>query len=225
MLPMARTSGGKKQPLQKIAIYNEFILWSAMPESERKALGILSQGDFCDFYGIHKNTPTRWKERPDFYERIDKLMVMWGKDKTPDVIQGIYKAAVKGNPFSQKLWLEYFHGFSEKMEVQHTNKVEVGVNDVRFIIDGLPEPYREKFNGYLNEIITTAHAVRTARAADDAEWDEVAPDDLQLEADHDAPELSQQERDELAARDSRSVRANVERPAFPSNYQGTARWW
>ena len=39
---------------------------------------------------------------------------------TPDIITAIYKSSRKGNAASQKLWLQLFEGFSERLE--HTGK-------------------------------------------------------------------------------------------------------
>ena len=39
---------------------------------------------------------------------------------TPDIITSIYKSSRKGNAASQKLWLQLFEGFSERLE--HTGK-------------------------------------------------------------------------------------------------------
>jgi len=39
---------------------------------------------------------------------------------TPDVIASIHKSSRKGNAASQKLWLQLFEGFSERLE--HTGK-------------------------------------------------------------------------------------------------------
>ena len=96
----------KKNP-DRVDVYTEFILWFAMPPAERAKLGIKNQGQFADYYKVSPNTLSRWKDRMDFETRVDKIQMMWGKEKTADVIQGIYRAAVKGNPMSQLLWLQY----------------------------------------------------------------------------------------------------------------------
>ena len=165
------TNGENREP-KRIDIYEEFVLWSAMPPSERMRLGIETQEEFVAFYKIGTNTPTRWKRRPDFELRVTALRREWAFGKTGAVIEGIYRSALKGNPFSQKLWLQYFLGFTERTETTTTNKVEVGVNDVRFIIDGLPEPECTKFHGYIREIVEFANMVKQAGTANPGVWDE-----------------------------------------------------
>jgi hypothetical protein len=86
-------------------IYEEFILWSAMPPTERSKLGIETQDQFVKSYGIGINTPTAWKKNRDYERRVTELRREWAFGKTSAVIEGIYKSAVRGNTQSQKLWL------------------------------------------------------------------------------------------------------------------------
>lgn len=185
----ATVTNSEQRAPNRSDIYAEFVTWSALPPSERAKFGIETQEQFCEYYNIGINTPAAWKKRPDYEPRVTALRREWAFGKTGMVIEGIYRSALKGNPHSQKLWLQYFHGFSEKQEVTVTSKPEVGVNDVRFIIEALPEPHRSKFHGYLAEIITTANAFRTARDADEAVWSERPQDTVSGEADHDAQNL------------------------------------
>ena len=170
------TNSENRQP-KRVDVYEEFVLWSAMPPSERFKLGIETQEQFVEFYKIGINTPAAWKRRPDYEARVTAIRKEWAFGKTSAVIEGIYRSALKGNPASQKLWLQYFHNFSEKQEVKHVAKTEVGVNDVRFLIDGLPEPHRTKFHGYLREIVDTTCALRHARQLDANKMNEHMPED------------------------------------------------
>lgn len=207
----------------RTAVYTEFILWSAMPDAEQQRLGITSQKQFADQHNIAENTLSRWKHRPDFETRVDAILKVWAVGKTPNVVQGIYKAAVKGNPMSQLLWLQYFKGFtSNKDQGSQTVKVEVGPNDVRFIIEGLPEPLRSKHYANLAELIADANAVQSARTADDTSWDEPAPENVQDEADQDASHVSESQGNALAAGYKASVRANMVGEAFPHHHQSAA---
>lgn len=164
------TNGENREP-NRVDVYTEFILWSAMPPSERMRLGIETQEQFVDFYKIGANTPARWKRRPDFEARVTTLRKEWAFGKTSAVIEGIYRSAVKGNPFSQKLWLQYFHDFSEKQMVQHKIMSTVSVDDVRFLVDVLPEPERAKCQGHLREIID-ALALHRHNNPNDPRWSE-----------------------------------------------------
>jgi len=52
---------------------------------------------------------------------------------TPDIVTAIYKSSRKGNAASQKLWLQLFEGFSERLE--HTGKDGTPiVTQVEFIL-------------------------------------------------------------------------------------------
>lgn len=214
-----------KRGVYKISLYNEFILWSAMPPVEKNRLGIESQNAFCDFYKISHNTPTPWKLRPDFYERVDKILIMWARDKKPDIVQGIYRSAVKGNSDSQRIWLQYFEGWTEKKQLEVTTKVDVSPHDIRALIDVLPEPLRSKHYGNLRELFDDASAVKNARVIEDDIWSERPPIGLLGEADHDAPIVSNEERvDEVARSYPKGVRCDVVRTIHPYHYQSAERW-
>lgn len=159
------TNRDNKAP-KRVDIYEEFVLWSAMPPRERGKLGIETQEEFVEFYNIGINTPTAWKRRPDYEARVTAIRHEWAFDRTGAVIEGIYLSALKGNPFSQKLWLQYFHGFTEKAEVNVANKVEITVNDIRFIIEALPEPLKSKHYGYLRDLLADSTAFADARNID-----------------------------------------------------------
>src|SRR5271170_454687 len=98
----------------KLAIYREFVRWSALPPFARAETGITTQEEFAAHYKGNKDTLTRWKERKDFEPQIDELVRGWGFGKTPGVLQGIYNAAVKGSAKSQRLWMQYFTLFDPK---------------------------------------------------------------------------------------------------------------
>lgn len=203
------TSSEKRTP-NKVSIYNEFILWTAMPHSEKKRLGLETQGAFAEYYKIHIDTTSDWKKRSDFEKRVDAILKMWATDKTPDVVHSIYRSAVKGNPYSQQLWLGYFKGYNPKKIEEPQEKVEVSENDFRYIVNVLPEPYKTKFNEYITEIITTANAIRNARQGEDHGWDTPRPEITILEeSDIDARDVSSVRTDGLAKSYSRRSRCDL----------------
>lgn len=209
----------------KATVYQEFVLWTAMPSIEKRRLGLESQKAFAEYHNISENSLSNWKQRADFEPRVDAILKMWSVGKTPDVVHGIYAAAVKGNPMSQMLWLKYFKGFSEKSEVTVTNKVEVGVNDIRHLIELLPEPLKSKHYANLRELLDDSVAVRDARSVEDGHWTARPADPISDEADHDAQDVPEPKGYEVAESHPTGVRAIVERQFFSSDYQGTARWW
>jgi hypothetical protein len=44
---------------------------------------------------------------------------------TPDVVASIYNSARKGQPASQKLWMQIMEGWREKTEVEHSGGVKI----------------------------------------------------------------------------------------------------
>lgn len=149
------TSGENREP-KRVDIYEEFVLWSAMPPSERMRFGVETQEQFCDFYKIGTNTPARWKRRSDYEARVTALRREWAFGKTGAVIEGIYRSALKGNPHSQKLWLQYFHNFSERQEVNLVQRATVSVDDMIFLIGALPKELQERHYRWMTELLHDA---------------------------------------------------------------------
>jgi len=221
---LALSQSEKDRP-RKYSIYNEFILWSAMPEMERRNLGIETQTQFCEYYKIGINTPTKWKERPDFYDRVRKIMRLWAFDKTPTVIHGIYRSAVKGNSDSQRIWLQYFEGWTEKQTMEHVVKVQMSPNDIRFLIDGMPEEYKRKYYGYIREIIDTAVSLRNAGQLQDGYAEDPAIEgDVSGEADNDAPNVPDNPTSKVSTSYPRSIRTDMVWEVQSHHHQSPERW-
>lgn len=217
--------------VKRVDVYNEFILWSAMPHMERIKLGIETQGQFCEYHKIGVNTPTSWKARPDFEARVDKILAMWAVDKTPDVVHGIYRAAVKGNPMSQMLWLQYFKRFSTKQadaDEEKRKKVDIGINHIIFIINGMPEPLRSEHHANIRKLIDDAQRLRHAGQFEDRLL-EAQPDEpesgLQGEADNDAQVVSSTGTHEVASRHTDRVCTDLGRTVSTYHHQSTSRRW
>ena len=190
----------------KGSVYLEFVLWTAMPYKEKERLGIENQNDFAAEYKVNITTLSRWKSRADFEKRVDAILKMWSTDKTPDVVHAIYRTAIKGNPLSQMLWLQYFKKFNPKKIEEEEKKVELSAGDIRHAIEQLPEQLKEKHYGYLRELAEDINAVRNARDIEDNDWYERPPEAIPDEADHDAQTLSNEDRpNEVAGRHKESV--------------------
>lgn len=210
----------------KADVYNEFILWTAMPHQERVRLGIEWQYQFEDFYSVNGSTLTRWKERIDFEQRVDKILKMWSTDMTPAVVHSIYRTAIKGNPMSQLLWLQYFKGFNPKPKDEERKMVEIGVNDIRFLIESIPEPTRTKFYGYLREIIDTAVALRRAGEMENRPLPNEEPERALLgEANNDASNVQRAETNDIPASDQGRIRKDMVREIYAYHHQGAPWWW
>lgn len=216
-----------KSRLIRPDIYTEFILWTAMPPQEKYKLGIEHDYQFADHHHIDRVTLWRWKQRKDYEPRVDAILKVWSVGKTPDVIHGMYRAAVKGNPMSQMLWLQYFKKFNPKAaDEAEQKKVEIGVNDIRFLIETLPEPLRTKHLDNLRQLIDDAQHLRHAgQLEDQLVLASGAEDSLQGEADHDAQNVPGKRANEMASRDKARVCADMGRKVSTYNYQSAERWW
>ena len=206
----------------KTDVYEQFILWFAMPPMQQEKIGIETQVAFSQHFGIEITTTTRWKNRPDFKDRVRALRQEWGFAKTGGVIQGIYLSALKGNSDSQRIWLQYFDGWSEKQTIEHTNKVEIGVGDIRFLIEQLPEPLKSKHYGNLRELLDDASAFRNSRGAESGDWSTRPALPIPREAHHNAPDVSGETADVVPSRYQRGIRRDMEREASSYNYQSAA---
>lgn len=209
--------------IRKDVEYEEFIRWSAMPHEERKLKGLRTQAEFCQRYDLNVNTPTRWKERPDFRTRVRDLRDKWAFDKTQEVIEGIRIAAVGGNAMSQLLWLQYFEGFDPKKQQEKQEKVEISVGDIRFLIEALPEPLKSEHYANLRKLLDDSTAHANAREVENSDRAEGPESGVQGEANNDAPHVSVTEANAVAESDQVSVRADMERATSSSDHQSTAR--
>lgn len=221
----AKPTSANNPVIRKPNTYLEFILWSAMPDPEKIRMGLEWQKDFAEYYHLEESTLSRWKQRPDFQDRVRKIIKMWAFDKTPNVVQSIYRSAIKGNSDSQRIWLQYFEGWSEKTQVEHVIKVQMAPGDLRFVIDGMPEEYKQKFYGYIREIIDTAVALRNAGKFQDGYAEDPALEgDILEQADQDAPDVPDQPAGEVPESDSISIRADMVWAIHPRHYQSPERW-
>lgn len=116
----------KKKALTKPKIYQEFIIWMAVPEPLRK---LTTQGEFAEEFKVSEQTLSDWKQRDGFWEAVEKEWRHWGRTKTSNVIAKFYtKVMGKGTTTADfKLWLQYFLDWSEKFEgkLDHGGKLEI----------------------------------------------------------------------------------------------------
>lgn len=228
---MKRNVGEKVQNLTlrtptKQDVFEEYILWFALPPIGKIKMGIETKTRFCEFYNVKSTSLWRWEDRPDFIARVKELRKKWAFGKTSDVIYGIYKSAVSGNDKSQKLWMQVFEDFQEKQEVRHTVSVEVSVNDIRFLIEGLPEPLKTKHYDNLTELLIDCEQARRDGNFTDATTNiaDLRPEkSISQQAYNDAQDISVVERTyEFSKAHSESVCTDLEWKVSSSNHKSAA---
>lgn len=223
--------------LKHPATFDEFVLWYAMPTTQKKIIEMETFEQFADSHDISRKTLYRWKDRPEFKPRVRDLRDKWAFEKSQEVIEAIYKSAIRGNDKSQKLWMQVFEGFSERTENVQVDRVELTVNDLRFLIQGFTPDEQDKYYGYIREIIDRAAIVGAeiergeippnlkyveAGATDSVEDAEGSVPD---EADIDAQHLQGERAHEVSCRHQECVCKNMERKVSAHHHQGSSWWW
>lgn len=222
----------KGQTVLKNAAYEEFILWSAMPAHEQKLFGIETQKEFAERYKCGERSLTRWRSLPEFQARVRDIREKWAFGRTSNVINAIYTAAIKGNPLSQSLWMQVFEGYNPKgnKDAKETEKkVEFSINDMRFLIEQLPEQLKQKHYGYLAELLDDVDAIKHARDVE-IEIEERDSTDGRSEegvCDYtytDAQTVPDKETDAVSSGNKGGVRENLVWKIPTHHHQSAERW-
>ena len=236
MSPIVTTKPPNRD-LKHSGTFDEFILWYAMPTAQKKVMQMETMEQFADGHGINRKTLTRWKDRPEFKPRVRDLRDKWAFEKSQEVIEAIYKSAIRGNDKSQKLWMQVFEGFSERTENVQTTRVELTVNDLRFLIQGFTPEEQDKYYGYIREIIDraaiTASEIERGEIPADLRYVEAGATDsaeepegsLSDEADIDAQHLQGERADEVSSSNQKCLCKNMERKVSAYHHQSSARGW
>ena len=227
-LPMVQNGANLARKAENAA-FEEFVLWWAMPPHEKRRLGLETQEAYAEYTGLHRNTTSRWKKSPAFYPRLKEIRDLWAKDRTQDVIAALYRGAISngiGAPKDRELWFKYVEGWNEKTQVEHTQKVEVTIRDIRFMINAFPLDLQQKFYGYLNEINNAATLLRRSGQFIDGVLPEpTAEGEILDDTDHDAQGAPRPSADALAESYQSCIRGDLEWQAQPCDYQSATRWW
>ena len=115
----------KTKALVKPLIFNEFAMWMALPEPMRE---IKTQGEFAKKFGVHQDTLSDWKKKPEFWKIVEQEWNHFGRTKTANVIAKFYKTTMtEGKTSDIKLWLQYFLDWSEKIDskVNHSGALKI----------------------------------------------------------------------------------------------------
>ena len=137
--------GGSKKPY-KIDIFGRFVNWIALPTSERRKIGVENQVAFAKKYGIRNATLTDWKKREDFGKLKQEAQILRLQNDTSDVLEGLKNRCIKyGMAYDVELFLLYVEKWDRKHVLEILGEVKLGDNDIRTLVDLLPEMKQKLF--------------------------------------------------------------------------------
>ena len=152
--------GGRKP--NKQTVYDRFVEWIALTTKDRKKLGVSTQRDFAKKYGMHETTLTGWKKREDFGQLKQEAQVSRLQNDTSDVLEGLKNRCVKyGMAYDVELFLLYVEKWDRKHVLEILGEIKLGDNDIRTIIDLLPEAKQKTFYDTLTNLIAEAQSARS----------------------------------------------------------------
>lgn len=118
----------KTKEIRKIQDFNEFCLWASLPSPLREPK---TQKEFAAKWGLSEPTLALWKAKPLFWETVASIRRDWARDKTSDVIHGLFKrASTRGEAAEVKLWLQVVEDWSEKQAPQTQNITVIGIQGI-----------------------------------------------------------------------------------------------
>ena len=109
-------SGEDSRGTKKDAERLQFIEWLALPSWERKPK---TQAQFAKVIHVNPVTLSEWKSDPRMMAEVQKRATDHVRNRRPDVLGAIVRSAVEGNAYSQKLFLQYTEGWTEKQKREH----------------------------------------------------------------------------------------------------------
>lgn len=122
--------GRPKKPhsLVKQHVYEAFCEWAAKPTPLKEDK---TMQDFAKKWDVRPETLTRWKKKQDFWEKVAEWRITWARDKTSDVVHGLFKrAATRGEAAEVKLWMQLIEDWSEKAPPPVSTVTVIGIRGV-----------------------------------------------------------------------------------------------
>ena len=101
--------------IKRIHEFVEFARWSAIPSGQREPD---TQKELAEVIGVSEDTLTDWKKRPEFWTLVGLFLREWMREKTPDVIDGLFSKITdgKGGAGDVKFFLALAYGRSPHMD-------------------------------------------------------------------------------------------------------------
>ena len=148
---------------QRMSEYLHFCEWYAAPLDIRKEKfdDIKTMGEYAKEHGVHTDTLTKWKKRPEFYNLVSQARQGHADDSWGEVMYGWKKSVLKGNPYALELWLAYFMGWDKKLVIEEKHKLNLDMGDVRSLIEQLPEGKQADFYETIGRLLHEAQAAVT----------------------------------------------------------------
>jgi len=112
--------------IKKVAEYNEFIQFMALPTIFRKKeYGFDTLKEFAQENKVDPDTLTNWKKTEGFWDAVRQVTKDWGKGKTPDVILSLYKNILHtGRAADVLAWMKIVEDWVETTKVQNEEIVD-----------------------------------------------------------------------------------------------------
>lgn len=160
-IKLKNRGGGTVQPYKK-DVYDRFINWVAMDKEERGKEGLPTMSSFASKYGVRNETLTAWQKRPEFLDLKREAQILKLQIDTSDVLTGLKKRCIKyGMAYDVELFLLYVEKWDRKHVLEILSEVKLGDEDIRTLVDGLPEDKQKKFYVTLTELIAEAKQIRS----------------------------------------------------------------
>lgn len=161
----------EKSPFATVAFF-AYVEFMAKPDPERcEMLGIPydektrkytakpTSTRFAEKYDVHINTLTNWKQRKDFNTAVNQKRNLWGLEKVPNVMAALYQRCLRyGMAHDVELFLAYYERWDRKAAIANP-PVSFTPDDIRSIIDVLPEDRQEYFHGLITNAIAEAQSL------------------------------------------------------------------
>lgn len=94
--------------IRRVPEFVEFARWFALPSHEREPE---TQKEFAEAIGVSQDTLTDWKKRPEFWQLTSIYLREWMRERTPDVIGGLFNKITDGKGGAGDV--KFFLGLSE----------------------------------------------------------------------------------------------------------------
>lgn len=186
--------------IPKVDVFDKYIEWSSLPALERaEMLGIAknpvtgkytrlaTNSDFADKFGVHRNTLGNWRQKSDFIDAVRERIHQRNDARTPDVLDALYRRCIKfGMANDVELWLAYTQGWSRQTKIKIIERF--ADDDLRRIINALPQEKQREFYLHLNQLYFDYRAVMAERAT---------PQVVQNNDEPSVPQLGTAQKDEI----------------------------